>query len=546
MAKKGSIGNKYLLGMAIGDKRLMGLSSGDILLYQEIYKQVVGTDLVITDTKRDKGKITGFSCNSSQAKSLLGSNLLDTIKMVQTNRTVDELTITKQSNDTYKITGTKTGAGWTQFNSSTSPYKIYLKAGVSYWSSVNLSCYKASTGTWDSNKLGLFTPTEDLYFTWWYFATNVVKTYNDTIYPMLLQSTTSVTNQPATYTQFVPNKPSFEYPSMPLNSGDGGYIKLWSHKKNRLKSTDFDVFSSNGGNTYDITNKIITLTGTPPASVAGRYKFFAVTPGKRYYFSVYVRTNRVFNIKVGLESSAGVIASNTEYTRITTTLIASSNAVAVIIYHMSGGQTGDWIQFKDWQLEEDTLSLYEDYVGVEPQIQLPVNYIGGSLPNGSKSTDTQEPMAKVVLNGSENWNSVSQSTGNADYYYCYSSLLDGLVKDKANSTIINEICDKLTVVPNLTTSVVVASESVSVQYVSTLKLRAMILKSRINAMSGANLIEKWKALLASNPVTLYYQRVSPLPVDIPDTEVDTYADYNVITTTNAVKVDLIFDYLEKG
>ena len=58
MTQKTGIDGKRLLGCHY-NKRLMGFSAGNELMYQEIVKQATGTDIEITDTKNDTGRITG-------------------------------------------------------------------------------------------------------------------------------------------------------------------------------------------------------------------------------------------------------------------------------------------------------------------------------------------------------------------------------------------------------------------------------------------------------------------------------------------------------
>jgi len=179
-------------------------------------------------------------------------------------------------------------------------------------------------------------------------------------------------------------------------------------------------------------------------------------------------------------------------------------------------------------------------------ITLPVGYVGGSLPNGVKDTHDMQRIGKVVLNGSESsWNNVSQSVGNANYYYCYTNLIDVLVKNKANNTIINEYCNNYKVISDMTTGTVVTQDSLSVQYVGTLKLRVMILKSRVDAMAGGTTIIKLQAYLASNNVTVYYELATPIAITPVLPTIATTQDLCVVSSTNAVKPSLTVKYLEK-
>lgn len=59
--------NKRVSKIMLGDKgRQRFIAQGNEVLYREIYKQATGTDIVITDTKDDVGRIAGFECASVQ------------------------------------------------------------------------------------------------------------------------------------------------------------------------------------------------------------------------------------------------------------------------------------------------------------------------------------------------------------------------------------------------------------------------------------------------------------------------------------------------
>lgn len=89
---KTSINNKYLLGRYLNGIRVLGRASGDKLIFAELYKIATGTDITITDTKNDIGRITGFECASSQVVTIAGSGKnkwLDntTINLTNTTKT---------------------------------------------------------------------------------------------------------------------------------------------------------------------------------------------------------------------------------------------------------------------------------------------------------------------------------------------------------------------------------------------------------------------------------------------------------------------------
>lgn len=65
MAQKTGIDGKRLLGCHY-NKRLMGFGDRDKLMYEEIYKLATGTDIALTDSKRDIGRISGVEFASVQ------------------------------------------------------------------------------------------------------------------------------------------------------------------------------------------------------------------------------------------------------------------------------------------------------------------------------------------------------------------------------------------------------------------------------------------------------------------------------------------------
>lgn len=140
---------------------------------------------------------------------------------------------------------------------------------------------------------------------------------------------------------------------------------------------------------------------------------------------------------------------------------------------------------------------------------------------------------KIVLNGSENWNKVADTSG--DYLYFYSTILDNLVIKNYTKNI---VCNKFNVyegqivyITNVNVDTINVSSSGTSQ-----RLRVLLLNTRINNYT-ANDFKTW---LSNNNVTIYY--VLPSTVDEPVTgellisKLDTLLSLMSVDGTNTINV----------
>lgn len=513
------------------------------------YNLFTGTDIVVNDTMRGVAEKLSFTCKSEQ-ESGIGKNKLKTSAFTNTTNGV---TFSMDTLNELTVDGTSTGStSAIQFisniglPSATYTITMYRPSGVT---GISIYFYN-SAGTrvadfYQTTTSSTYTITNDIsYASLQVFG---VRTYSNYKYRFQIELGSTATAFEAYYSYPSPN-----VPSTISSSGDGGYVNVWSHKKNMI-NPNLPVTSQtvNGITVTNNNDGIWTISGTSTGTVAislTTANTIPLTSGVAYTNKLEIISGSFAgNITVAVININGTTTynyMNVQIGTLTRTVTPAENKkIRLYEYYCGSGTTVNAVIRV--QLEQSSSATpYEPYTGSVVPITLPTGYVGGSLPNGVADTNTQQKIGKVVLNGSETW-TVAQSTGNANYYYCYTFALDGLVKNKSNQTIINEFCDKFTVVSNLTTGVVISSDSLAVQYAGTLKLRIMILKTRVDAMSGVNLSEKFKNWLDSNNTTVYYELATPIDVSITKPQILLSDGTNYITTTNSVKPSLEVGAWEK-
>lgn len=124
-------------------------------------------------------------------------------------KTFDELTIDMNNDGSYTITGTKTTDGYSTCYLQL-PQNIIIPAGTYTVSDVRLQAYGTESGTYQ-NLSGTFTITEPYKFGSFYWATSIVKTYNEKIYPQLEIDTSATPYEQHLETQITANLPEGEF-----------------------------------------------------------------------------------------------------------------------------------------------------------------------------------------------------------------------------------------------------------------------------------------------------------------------------------------------
>lgn len=188
------------------------IAKGNELIYREIVKQATGTDIEITDTKNDTGRITGVEFASSQVVTTQGKNLFDKTKVVL-NYVIDSLgAIVPFAGEFYQTTFIKVNADTNYILnkngvSSTSRVPVYDINGV--------FITRLGSTTNNTNNMPIKIPSNGAY--------------------VKLSCTTSALNSlqfelgtATAYTPFIPNSPSPDYPSPIYNTGDGGILNVTS------------------------------------------------------------------------------------------------------------------------------------------------------------------------------------------------------------------------------------------------------------------------------------------------------------------------------
>lgn len=537
MAQKCGINGKRLLGCHY-NKRLMGFSDGDKLMYQEIYKLATGTDITITDTKDDQGRISGFECASTQLKSyfnaLLNSNFVNTTgwsgSLCSWSVTNNELTMlaTLQSGRVQKgftpISGHKYYiSGQLKTDSPNVGLRIY--DGVSFISSPyhtgnNQYQRVSAIGTSNNNASGYVQIRDDRTSGWAnVYAKQMIFIDLTAQYGAGNEPTLTWCDANITYDKCW----AMDIPNTIYSSGDGGVLNVWGHKKNFFDKSKYTTGSFNTTNGIRTTNAIqtylISLSYIPVTSTTIYYAYDNIEV-LDIVFGCY---DQNYNFLGWIRGNGTVVSllTNTKYISNRITYVADLKLT----------------------LSYESMPTYEAYTGAEYPITLPVGYLGGSLPNGVKDTDISGKLSKsIFIGGSENWATVWTNGTNTMAFY-----INNWNLAKADSdSIVRVICDKFkgaardipTNNYNSDVEQIIIGGTTTNRYIA-----IRINKSRLATQDVAG----FKNWLASNNVTVQYELATPIDVSssIVKPQISTYKDYCKIESTNAVKANLTTEYLEK-
>ena len=449
------------------------------------YNRLTGTDIVVNEACKGVVEKLNFTCASTQGENLFNGSYT-------ANRYIDA------NNGSFRtVTAARTSIAIPAIANAT--YTLLGKYNRNIW-----RCEDASNnllGFYDS--ISIVTPANTAFIYAYYDRTG--------------ESSNIQVIQ-------LPN------PSAPVpiySSGDGGYINAWSHKKNM-----FDGIYTNGF--------LNGTTGVWTTDSTTRTAIIRVNPSTQYSINKFINTGigtRFVIAESPTILSSGGITTVLYSNAVTTKQVITTGATAKYLYVYV---TNDINSIPYLMVTQNSAieATYEPYTGSVVPIPLPPDF-GRGLPNLVGDTDLLKKVGKVVLNGSEAWTSVAQSSANTDYYYCYTPLLDTLASGSLSNNL-KLLCDKLYAVVELLTGNVVSQESIAIVGTSN-KLRIMILKSRVDSMAGATLADKFKAWLSTNNVTVYYELATPVDITITKPQIPTYDGINYITTTNNVKPSLTIE-----
>ncbi|MDD3267563.1 MAG: hypothetical protein PHC75_10345, partial [Burkholderiales bacterium] len=276
---------------------------------------------------------------------------------------------------------------------------------------------------------------------------------------------------------------------IPVNStGDGGVVNVWSHRKNLLKPTLENSTTVNGVTLTNNHDGTFTLNGTANTTSAVRIyngiaKKIVMHNGKSYTFSTNViqgdfgRSTFTFAVYNPDNTVRYNFMNTTKNVSTNTKLMTWDTPVQGIAVYFVEGTTFNNVVF-NIQLQEGTATPYEPYTGNEYPITLPVGYVGGSLPNGVKDTNTMQYMKSITFSGQSV--TIPDMKSNGSFW----STRGGTLVDKT-----------------------ITLDSVP-----------------------------------SGDTTIEYELETPIPITLALPLINTYGGYNKIECTNAVKPNLTLNY----
>ncbi len=333
---------------------------------------------------------------------------------------------------------------------------------------------------------------------------------------------------------FQKSVPSPSSPANILSSGDERSIKLYTHAKNFF-------------NPYLLTNSNV-VNDEVQFNITNSYDHL-ITKGK-----LGLLPNTEYNLKM-------IITENTATLPLTFQNI--STCAFNTIFSISAGQTGEvnkvivtkadfknilydiwlWhpntgtgnIKFKMQITKGNEVQEYEPCIYTDYNISLPNNFLLASLPSGVSDTIDSEGLCtqkvtKSVLNGSETW-SLRTTLTNTLEFLCATAL-----PNHADDSKTNILCDRL----------IVADSSIDTEYIrsSTSEWKDYVVlqinKSRLNS----NDVAGFKAWLASNPITVYYETINVTTSQVVLPLFKTYSGDSYVTTKNLVQPILDINYIK--
>ena len=208
------------------------------------------------------------------------------------------------------------------------------------------------------------------------------------------------------------------YDTSPVEHSMGVKVKSKNQcPETALKTTaNGGVMKKLGSCTYDEAEKIITLTGDATSNHAGMYGLpFAPEADKYYTFSCEVRGTTDKIALVGFTTAAIPITLTEEYQKFS--MSASGSRINNVRFYLQKGSiSGDWIQFRNVQIEEGTTATdYAPYVDInavkvtvsdgdivskqyEVNADGTVDGVTSIYPNMTLSTDTQGAVIDCTYN----------------------------------------------------------------------------------------------------------------------------------------------------
>ena len=492
-------------------------------------KSYSGTEINVDDAA--PLKVPMLPKGNTYQASLTGKNKLKLSAKIDKS---SGLTSTINKDGSITITGTATSNGNAQIISTVNnsipagTYTISMDQALDTNFYLHASPDNATNWTNHSIPQGdtsnIFTSTIDYNYYNIRMGVKAGKVYNLTLYLQLEEGTTATDYEPYCGGQASPNP---EYPQeIKVVTGNNVINHVG---KNRIKVSA--VNTSHGGlsNTLNDDNSVSisgTLTQATSNTTVAKNQ---IIPSGTYTFSI--NKTVPFNVRLRLffeDDTNNDYIINKGNTSFTFNSLLSAKSWRIWISGLSVGQEYNETLF--FQLEEGSVATeYEPYKENAYQLNLGnielckigdyedvpfKNVVGDENYNAELENGAwykKKVFDKEILDNNTVINSVAQSTGNPDYTYVYSNILDNKVKLNANTLF---MCDCFrTHTGKMIKSTQVNTDSINISNSDKdMLLRFMILTSRLTGQTNAAV----KAFFNSIKPVLYYELREPVYEKITD------------------------------
>ena len=319
---------------------------------------------------------------------------------------------------------------------------------------------------------------------------------------------------PRVYGQSIQNgTPSPDAPVPVQSLGDGGGFDVFVHGKNLFTTSIMGtlptgvVLLQNGFQITNFYERNIPFTWgrilKPNTTYTARRKFI----GNKV-------TGQVQGRIVAVSTSVNFTIIETGEDSRTFTTPANMNAYTSLRMY---GNDSEVVTYTDIQIEQgSTATNYFPFTGsLTPVTTQPLR----SLPDGTadwvdwKTGMVRGNVGKGVLTSSVPV-TIASATVATDFYYVYSTYFDSLISttgDSLDKFMVNRFSKSITLAQNSNTSI---DSFRIVNQATASRVRIMILKSRIDAMAGATLNDKWNDYVTANQIEFYFQLATPTETPI--------------------------------
>lgn len=250
-------------------------------------------------------------------------------------------------------------------------------------------------------------------------------------------------------------------------------------------------------------------------------------PNTTYYFNTFTATiyyvigtfkqDKSYNTSVGIVYPTHSITTDANTYYLGVTIYDSVNTTDDLLAKIENGTIKPFIC-----LNSETDKTYEPYG--KPSIDLQDNFL-------AKTSDICDELdivsgklikriGKVVLNGTEFWESVGSMNTDDIHCYAYTNVFDKLFSTNG-SDFKKSMCNRLPYINGLWAGVTISNEVFSTTSGQS-RLRLAIKKSRLSSITKTGLAD----YLSENPITVYYILAEPYEVQLDTTKIPLFEGIN--------------------